>query len=119
LADVATARMPRGAPASATFVGDGMIDGVAHDPLLAFSRFDAMDRGWRSGAACRGAGIDTEAFFGSTRMVTPPAEIAELCGGCAVRGACLEFALVTGAKGIWGGLTERQRDALQSRRGAA
>jgi WhiB family redox-sensing transcriptional regulator len=36
-------------------------------------------------------------------------EAQEVCGSCPVRISCLTFALRTGQKGIWGGLTEQQR----------
>jgi len=33
----------------------------------------------------------------------------EVCKGCPVRLECLAFALRTGQRGIWGGMTEAQR----------
>jgi hypothetical protein len=44
----------------------------------------------------------------------------QVCAGCPVRQECLEFALCHGeVHGIWGGLTERDRRALQTRHTAA
>ena len=54
------------------------------------------------------AQTDPEAFFpdkgGSTR------DAKKVCGACAVRSACLEYALDHEERfGIWGGLSERER----------
>lgn len=44
----------------------------------------------------------------------PQAIIAQLiCAQCPVRVDCLEYALVHGEHGIWGGLTERQRNKMK------
>ena len=68
------------------------------------------DESWRLDALC--AETDPEAFFpekgGSTR------EAKRVCGGCAVRSECLEFALSSDERfGIWGGLSERERRRLR------
>jgi WhiB family transcriptional regulator, redox-sensing transcriptional regulator len=74
--------------------------------------------GWREDAACRGE--DSELFFpvGSTGPALPQIAAAkEVCAGCPVREACLEFAMSTGqGYGIWGGLTEDERRSLRRRR---
>ena len=59
---------------------------------------------WRELAACRSA--EPELFF--------PAEGAErakaVCGTCAVRRECLQFALATGQPyGVWGGMSAHER----------
>ena len=36
-----------------------------------------------------------------------------VCFRCAVRGACLSYALATGPAGIWGGITQEERDAMR------
>ena len=36
-----------------------------------------------------------------------------VCFGCAVRAACLSFALATGQAGIWGGTTQEERRAMR------
>jgi WhiB family redox-sensing transcriptional regulator len=58
---------------------------------------------------------DPEIFFpekgGSTR------DAKKVCGACAVRAACLEYALDHDEKfGIWGGLTERERRKVKKSR---
>nr|WP_086825862.1 WhiB family transcriptional regulator [Allokutzneria sp. NRRL B-24872] len=67
---------------------------------------------WQEEALC--AQTDPEAFFpekgGSTR------EAKRICGGCAVRSECLEYALAHDERfGIWGGLSERERRKLKKR----
>ena len=68
------------------------------------------DESWRLDALC--AETDPEAFFpekgGSTR------EAKRVCGGCAVRDECLEYALGNDERfGIWGGLSERERRRIR------
>jgi WhiB family redox-sensing transcriptional regulator len=72
---------------------------------------------WRIRAACRGP--RSEVFY-------PPATgerrdekllrehmAKAICGGCAVRGQCLKFAVERGeAHGIWGGTSESERRVL-------
>jgi WhiB family transcriptional regulator, redox-sensing transcriptional regulator len=71
------------------------------------------DESWRLDALC--AETDPEAFFpekgGSTR------EAKRVCGGCAVREECLEYALGNDERfGIWGGLSERERRRIRLQR---
>lgn len=79
-----------------------------------------MQATWQLRAACRGP--DSGVFF-------PPAvterrderdarerRAKAICAGCAVRQACLDFALdVREPHGIWGGLTEAERRTLLDR----
>ena len=67
---------------------------------------------WQADALC--AQTDPEAFFpekgGSTR------DAKKVCGSCAVRAQCLEYALANDERfGIWGGLSERERRRLRKR----
>jgi WhiB family redox-sensing transcriptional regulator len=67
-----------------------------------------MNQPWRSLAAC--TGLDPDIFYPSSEddIDAEPAKL--VCGQCAVREACLEFALVVREKdGVWGGATERER----------
>ncbi len=72
---------------------------------------------WRQRAACRG--VDPDIFY---PMTDEEAEEAKaICRSCAVREACLEWALETREKdGVWGGATERERRRIirQRRRSA-
>lgn len=71
-----------------------------------------MTGDWREDAAC--AGMDTELWF-PARAYPKGAELKrvwkaqEVCVSCPVRLECLTFALRTGQRGIWGGMTEEQR----------
>ena len=69
--------------------------------------------GWRYRAACHGA--DLQVFFPGRGESAEPAR--QICAACPVRQPCLEFALSHGiTHGIWGGLAERDRRGLRSRR---
>jgi WhiB family redox-sensing transcriptional regulator len=80
-----------------------------HRSLAAPARFAAR---WRELAACRGA--DLEEFFPERGESAGPAR--RVCAVCPVRQLCLDYAISNRiVYGIWGGLTERERRALQSR----
>jgi WhiB family redox-sensing transcriptional regulator len=84
-----------------------------HRALAAPARFAAR---WRELAACRGA--DLEVFFPGSGEPAEPAR--RICAACPVRQPCLDYALSHGiVHGIWGGLTERDRRALRTRRAGA
>jgi len=71
---------------------------------------------WRELASCRGA--DLNLFFPGRGESAEPAR--RVCAGCPVREPCLDYALRHGiTHGIWGGLAERDRRALRSRRTGA
>jgi len=79
-----------------------------HRSLVAPARFAAR---WRELAACRGAGLDL--FFPERGESAEPAR--RVCARCPVRQPCLDYAISNRiVHGIWGGLTERERRALQS-----
>jgi WhiB family redox-sensing transcriptional regulator len=80
-----------------------------HRTLAAPARFAAR---WRELAACRGT--DLEVFFPGRGESAGPAR--QVCAVCPVRQPCLDYAITNRiVHGIWGGLTERERRALQSR----
>lgn len=65
-----------------------------------------MNLSWRTKAACHG--LDPQTFYPETDEEAGPAK--EVCAGCPVQGACLEYALARREKeGVWGGCTERER----------
>jgi len=68
---------------------------------------------WWSAAACLSA--DPDLFFpisASGRSLERVAEARAICAGCPVQRQCLAFALRTRQPhGIWGGMTEDERDA--------
>lgn len=68
---------------------------------------------WMSSAACRGMAVDL--FF--PERSEDAAQAKAVCEGCAVRVECLEYALANGETfECWGGLTERARNRIRSRR---
>jgi WhiB family redox-sensing transcriptional regulator len=78
---------------------------------------------WRSAAAC--LSVDPDLFFpiSTTGPALPQiARAKTICAQCAVRQACLEFAVSNDQNfGIWGGTTaeDRQRERRRRRRRAA
>lgn len=68
---------------------------------------------WMQDAFC--AETDPEAFFPDKGGTTKPAKT--ICSGCAVQVECLEYALTHDERfGIWGGLSERERRKISSRK---
>lgn len=64
-----------------------------------------------------------EVFFPEETDTTTRRQAKKVCGGCEIREACLEAALVleagrvaSGRYGIWGGLDEQQRASLARKR---
>ena len=68
---------------------------------------------WRDQGACRG--LDPAVFFPEDEAA---AELAKaVCGLCAVRAACLEYALARREQqGVWGGCSERDRRRIARQR---
>lgn len=79
-----------------------------------------LDETWMDEAACSDA--DPELFFplvshrrGGTSRVTKRAKA--ICSRCPVAGACLRYAIEADVRfGIWGGLSEREREKLTGKR---
>ena len=87
-----------------------VISGRDQIPEYETAAWLATGPSWRSAAACRSA--DPELFFPlseSGKALEQIAEAKAICADCPVRRQCLEFALRTRPDGIWGGLTERER----------
>ena len=67
---------------------------------------------WRFKAACRG--MDPELFVGDSKE--DQSDAIEVCGRCAVRAECLQYALeTTSTKGVWGGTTEEDRAQMRQK----
>ena len=70
------------------------------------------DGEWRTQAACRN--LDPELFFPLGTNAQQIEQAKQVCGACAVRAECLEFALVTNQDhGVWGGASEDERRKLR------
>jgi WhiB family redox-sensing transcriptional regulator len=66
--------------------------------------------------ACADDEIDPEMFFPISEADTARIAQAKLiCADCPVKAQCLEYALAHGLEGVWGGMTDAERDALRRR----
>lgn len=66
--------------------------------------------------------IDTELFFPVQDKFTAEEErylTQNLCGGCPVKEACLEWAIVHERFGVWGGTTAHRRSLIRKQHGIA
>ncbi|TDC75691.1 WhiB family transcriptional regulator [Streptomyces hainanensis] len=72
------------------------------------------DQSWQSRGACRGAAADDpDLFFPDADHFERVAEAKRYCARCPVQQVCLDAALENNDRyGIWGGLTEEERDPL-------
>lgn len=82
---------------------------------------EAIHDTWQIKAACRGP--ESRVFFPPTwperrdEREAREARAKSICDACAVRVACLEYALqIREPHGIWGGLTENERRAILDHR---
>lgn len=68
------------------------------------------DTSWMADAACRG--LDTDLFFPESGMNAREAK--EVCAGCPVQQACLDYSFQFEADGggVYGGMSERERRRL-------
>jgi len=69
---------------------------------------------WMPRGACRDE--DPELFFPVTAAGPALAQVfaaKAVCFRCAVRVACLSYALATGQAGIWGETTQEERDVMR------
>lgn len=81
------------------------------------------DLAWQRESLCRTGGYDPELWWrsGDTKLARAVQRQAiRVCRECPVQLSCLNYALTNGeSEGVWGAMTERQRDALcpNSKRG--
>ena len=61
--------------------------------------------GWKDEALC--FGTDTDMFIDEDEAAL------RMCRSCPVQPQCLEYAIETDAKGVWGGTTEAQREVYR------
>lgn len=71
---------------------------------------------WWPNRACEGK--DPNLFYADETDDARAVDAAKtICDGCPAKQSCLDHAIATREKhGIWGGLTERERDQLRRRR---
>jgi WhiB family transcriptional regulator, redox-sensing transcriptional regulator len=78
------------------------------------AQFSGRSAGWMPRGACQGE--DPELFFPIAANGQALAQVIAakaVCFRCAVRAACLAYALATGQAGIWGGTTQEERHAMR------
>lgn len=63
---------------------------------------------WQRQASCRNS--DGAIFFLDEPSKYSKKEYRNFCGSCPVKALCLEEALVYNYSGIWGGLTDKERN---------
>ena len=74
---------------------------------------DEVELEWMENGQCRN--YPPAAFFPSDGVGVDAAR--QICGGCGVREACLEYALANRIDhGVWGGCSERERRRILKRR---
>jgi WhiB family transcriptional regulator, redox-sensing transcriptional regulator len=82
--------------------------------VMPTSQFSGGSPSWMPRSACRGE--DPELFFPIAAAGAAPAQVITakaVCFRCAVRAACLSYALATGQAGIWAGTTQEERHAMR------
>lgn len=71
------------------------------------------DQDWKQRGRC--AETDPESFFPDQGGTARPAK--QVCQGCEVIAQCLQYALTHDEKyGVWGGMSERERNRLKKSR---
>jgi len=81
---------------------------------MSSAEFSGRSPGWMPRGACQGE--DPELFFPIAATGPALARVIAakaVCFRCAVRAACLSYALATGQAGIWGGTTQEERHAMR------
>lgn len=74
-----------------------------------------MEHDWKREAACRHRSVPTDWFFSSGGYDHTHRALA-VCRVCPVQKQCLDFALSTSARGVWGGTTDIERQQLRRAR---
>lgn len=67
---------------------------------------------WQKNALCIGK---PSAIFFDDEAAYKRGYYKTICDQCPVKARCLEYALLYNMKGIWGGLTDKERSKLYSR----
>jgi len=76
--------------------------------VISQSDSEIIDSDWREQAKCKSA--DPDVFFPDPENEKTTMEAKRICGGCAVRAECLQYALRKGENtGVWGGLDSSER----------
>jgi WhiB family redox-sensing transcriptional regulator len=86
--------------------------------MQAENKWAAVGPDWYRGAACKNTNADQ-----FTPAVETPKLLEEVkqafCDHCPVRERCLQFAIINGDRGFWGGTSTAERTALKRTRSRA
>jgi WhiB family redox-sensing transcriptional regulator len=69
---------------------------------------------FRARGNCARPGVDPDMFFDDRSRSATTAR--KVCTGCRVYTECLEYAIATGAQGVWAGTSKRERRAIRVKR---
>jgi WhiB family redox-sensing transcriptional regulator len=98
----------------------GLLGGALPERVvMTTSEFAGGSPGWMPRGACRGE--VPELFFPVSAAGPALAQVLAakaVCFRCAVRAACLSYALATGQAGIWGGTTQEERHLMRRSSGS-
>ncbi len=81
-----------------------------------------LDDSWQTSAACHNSSPEVRRlFFSENDSSRVKARLAEqeakaICLTCTVQVTCLEYALAGDMHGIWGGMTQREREQMMKGR---
>jgi hypothetical protein len=77
---------------------------------------DRRSLAWKAQGNCADPAVPVRAFFPGRGDRALLDAARAICEDCPVRERCLEYALETNSVGIWGGLTEVERQVMKGRR---
>jgi WhiB family redox-sensing transcriptional regulator len=72
---------------------------------------------WQRRGNCADPAVPTRVFFPGRGDQESLEAARAICTDCPVRQRCLEYGLATNSSGIWGGLSELERQQLRGERG--
>jgi WhiB family redox-sensing transcriptional regulator len=73
---------------------------------------------WQERGECNGTEADLFFPEGTPKQIAAASEEAiSICNGCSVLRQCREYAIENEAYGVWGGLTENEREVIRSIQG--
>ena len=68
------------------------------------------------GAACRAGGVDPELFYDPddstlkrSELIRRENQAKRICSQCPIKSRCMNYAITHSERGIWGGLSEKER----------
>lgn len=90
--------------------------GTVHDPYQLPSLEGEGPTDWMRRGACRRPEVPNWLFFPGRGDTETVVRAKAVCSTCSVSDDCLAYALLNDERGIWGGTSQKQRQAMQRRR---